>query len=123
MTPIFELLILDDERVHADMTAEVLTMYFPHARVRVAYSGEEAVKLSNERRPGAAIFDLEMPGLGGAGAARALRSMWPDVPPLLIALSGNLSKLDTLRREGPFNHLLSKPVDVPTLVKLLGGQV
>lgn len=115
----FELLVLDDEPDVADMMSELLALHFPQATIRVAYSGEAAVKLARERQPSAAVFDLEMVGMGGANAARALRRDWPDVPPLMIALSGNLSKLDALRREGPFNHLLSKPVDMSTLVKLL----
>ncbi|MGJ7614138.1 MULTISPECIES: response regulator [unclassified Variovorax] len=123
MTRIFELLILDDEPEVAGMMSELLAMYFPEASIRVAFSGEEAVKLAKEKRPSVAIFDLEMAGLGGAGAARELRLTWPEVPPLLIALSGNVSKLDALGQEGPFNHLLSKPVDMATLVKLLNGQV
>lgn len=122
MTQLFELLLLDDEPETADMMCELLGMYFPQAEIRVAYNGEDAVKLAKERQPSAAVFDLEMVGMGGANAARELRMAWPDVPPLLIALSGNTSKLEDLRREGPFNHLLSKPVDMPTLVKLLGNR-
>lgn len=123
MTQTFEVLVLDDEPDIANMLSELLGLYFPQAAIRVAYSGEDAVRLSNERRPNVGIFDLEMTGLGGTGAARELRLAWPDVPPLLVALSGNLLKLDALRREGPFNHLLSKPVDMATLVKLLESQV
>lgn len=123
MTQVLEVLILDDEPEAAEMLSELLGLYFPEATIRVAYSGEDAVALGNERKPGVAIFDLEMVGLGGAGAARELRLVWPDVPPLMIALSGNLAKLDALRREGPFNHLLSKPVDMVTLVKLLSSHV
>lgn len=101
------------------MLSELLVLYFPDAAIRVAHRGEDAVKLANERRPRVAIFDLEMVGLGGAGAAKELRLVWPEAPPLLIALSGNVLKLDALRRDGPFNHLLSKPVDMVTLVKLV----
>ena len=119
MTRSLEVLVLDDESDIADMMSELLGLYFPQAAIRVAYSGEDAVKLGKERQPSVAIFDLEMVGLGGAGAARELRRQWPDVPPLLIALSGNLVKLEALRSEGPFNHLLSKPVDMATLVKLV----
>ena len=123
MTHPFELLILDDDRETAEMTSELLGIYFPEAAIRVAFSGEEAVKLSQQKRPVVAVFDLEMAGMGGAAAARELRLVWPEIPPLLIALSGNLLKLDVLRHGGPFNHLLSKPVDIPALVRLVGSQV
>ena len=119
MTQPLEILVLDDERDAADMMCEVLGLYFPQAMIRVAYRGEDALKLGSERRPATAIFDLEMAGMGGESAARALRSTWADLPLVLIALSGNVQRLNALRKEGPFNHLLSKPVDMDTLVKLL----
>lgn len=118
MTQVFEVLILDDEHVAADMMSELLALYFPQAVLRVAYTGEQAVQLSIERRPTAAIFDLEMAGLGGEGAAHAVRSVFQDQPPLLIALSGNIVRLAALRKTGPFDHLLSKPVDIAAVVEL-----
>ena len=63
----FEILILDDEHDAADMMAEVLSLHLPQAAFRVAYTGEDAVQRGIAHRPGAAIFDLEMAGLGGSG--------------------------------------------------------
>jgi CheY-like chemotaxis protein len=123
MKQLLDILVLDDERQVADMTAEVLALYFPGAAIRVAYSGEDAVQSARVRRPTVAIFDLSMAGLGGAGAARVLRSEWPETAPLLIALSGAAERLAELKHDGPFDHLLSKPVDIAALVKLLGGDV
>lgn len=120
MTQVLEVLILDDEHDTADMMSELLALYFPEAVLRVAYTGEQAVQLGLERRPTAAIFDLEMAGLGGEGAANALRSEFHGPPPLLIALSGNVVRLSELRKTGPFDHLLSKPVDIAAVVELLG---
>ena len=116
----FEILVLDNERDAADMMAEVLGLHFPKAVLRVAYTGEEAVQLGIAHRPGAAIFDLEMAGLGGEGAAMALRAV-SQGSLLLIALSGSVSRLAELQKKGPFDHLLSKPVDVAQVVELLCG--
>lgn len=119
MTRATEILVLDDERDAADLLSTVLTLYLPDAVVRVAYTGEEAVAMATKDRPHAAIFDLEMSGLGGEGAARALRAAFPDTRLILIALSGNVLRLAALRTTGTFDYLLSKPVDVDALVELL----
>jgi CheY-like chemotaxis protein len=122
MTRAIEILILDDERDAADLLSEVLTLYLPEAVVRVVYTGEDAVAAATEKRPDAAVLDLEMVGLGGEGAARALRSAFPDSRLLLIALSGNVLRLGALRQTGTFDYLLSKPVDIAALVELLNGR-
>jgi CheY-like chemotaxis protein len=124
MTDAFDVLLLDDQREVADMLAEILAIYFPHALIRVAYTGEQAIEMAVDQRPSVAIFDLEMAGVGGEGAALALRSgVRPQPLPMMIALSGNVLRLAQLREAGPFDHLLSKPVDIATLVKLMTSQV
>ncbi|MGJ7495356.1 response regulator [Variovorax sp. RT4R15] len=123
MTQAFEILVLDDEHDAADMMFSLLTLELQGAVVRVVYTGEDAVAAGTEHRPDAAIFDLEMIGLGGEGAARALRSAYPDSQLLLIALSGNVLRLAALRETGTFDYLLSKPLDVAMVIGLLKGQV
>lgn len=119
MTNPLEVLILDDEHEAADLMAEILAVYFPDAKFQVAYTGEDAVRMSADRQPGIAIMDLEMPGMGGEAAAHALRSTCLDGSLLLVALSGNVLRLAALREKGPFNHLFSKPVDFAAVVDLL----
>lgn len=119
MATVIEILVLDDEHDAADMLAEVLTFQFEHARVRVAYTGEDAVELGTACRPDVAIFDLEMGGLDGEEAARALRAAHPGSALLLIALSGNILRLAELRSKATFDHLLSKPVDLMALFRLV----
>lgn len=111
-----EILVLDDEHESAELLASVLGMYLPEASFRVVYSGEDALQAALERLPSVGIFDLEMPGLAGEGAARALRENNPNGQLTLIAISGNLPRLAKLKNDGPFDHVISKPVDVKSLV-------
>jgi CheY-like chemotaxis protein len=119
MTDKFDILILDDHRDSADLLAYVLTDYFPKASVRVVYSGEAAVAAATDRSPDVAIFDLEMPGLGGEAAARLIRGSVRANPGSLVAISGNVMRLESLRSEGPFDHLMTKPIDMHKMVSLL----
>ena len=117
-----EILVLDDERDAADLLSAVLSLRLQGASIRVAYTGKDAVAASTQRRPDAAILDLEMGGLDGEGVARALRSAFPDSGLLLIAVSGDTLRLAALRQTGIFDYLLSKPVDVAGLIEMLEGK-
>ena len=78
--------------------AEVLGLHLPQAAFRVAHTGEDAVRPGIAHKPSAAIFDLEMEGLGGEGAAIALRAT-SQGSLLFIALSGSVSRLAELRKK------------------------
>ena len=91
-----KILIVDDEQVVADLLSSVLSLHFPEALIRAVYGGEEAIVDAVGERPDAAIFDLDMSGMDGEEAATALRDLFKDAPPQLIALSGNLARLGTV---------------------------
>lgn len=115
------ILVVDDETDTADLLGMILGMRLPGADVRVAYGGQAALELVRHAPPRAAVLDLEMPDVDGEAVALALRKAAADTPPLLIALSGNIRRLAALPQEGPFDHHMSKPVDVEALVRLLAG--
>lgn len=115
------ILVVDDETDTADVLGAILGMHFPGAEIRVAYRGETALDLVNRHPPQVAVLDLEMPGMDGEELARTLRSTFADNPPLIIALSGNVRRLSTLEATGIFDRCMSKPTDVASLVRLIGG--
>lgn len=117
------ILIVDDERDSADILGMLLEMHFPEATVVVAYGGQAAVDQVTSHRPVAAVLDLEMPGMNGEALAQALRRMFLERPPLLIALSGNVLRLSQIQGNGVFDHHLSKPVDTDAVVRLLARQL
>jgi CheY-like chemotaxis protein len=113
------ILVVDDETDSADLLGMILGMHLPQAVVRVAYGGQAALDAATQQRPDAAVLDLEMPGLDGEKLAMALKTSFPDATPLLIALSGNVSRIAAIRGKGLFDHHMSKPADIGGLVRLL----
>jgi CheY-like chemotaxis protein len=97
------ILVVDDETDSADLLGTILEMFLPQAVVQVVYGGHAALEAAQQRRPDAAVLDLEMPELDGEKLAMALRTSFPDAAPLLIALSGNVSRLATVRGTGAFD--------------------
>lgn len=118
MSPV--ILVVDDETDTADLLGMILGMHFPGAKVCVAYGGQSALDLVEHQPLRAAVLDLEMPGFDGPELAAALREKFADSPPVLIALSGNVKRLSNLKGSELFDHLMSKPTDVDSLLKVIG---
>ena len=116
--PTRHLLVVDDEADSADALAALLRLVLPHWDVAVAYGGSAAVECGRCGPLEAIVLDIEMPGLDGFGAAAALRAATQGTLPVLIAVSGNPSKVVAALASGVFDHALRKPIDVAQLKAL-----
>jgi len=113
------LLVVDDYRDNAEAIAELLRGA-PHvASVDVGFDGVQAVHLAAGHRPDVAILDIEMPRLSGVDAACAIKARMPAGGPLLIAMTGNADSALAAAASGVFDHVLQKPVDWPTLFRIV----
>lgn len=112
------LLVVDDEKQASTLLKLILETELPGCTVECAHNGLEAVAAADVMRPDAVIMDLEMPELDGERAAKLI-AKHQSQPPLLIALSGNIHRLEKMRIGEPFAHLLSKPLDVEELLAAL----
>jgi PAS domain S-box-containing protein len=112
-------LIVDDNEDAADLLSMVL-----EARgfvTRVAADGPSALRVASEFKPTTALLDIGLPVMDGFELARRLRAM-PELAPLrLIAVTGYGQDTDRQRsRDAGFDHHLVKPIDIRTVVELLG---
>lgn len=117
------ILIADNDPDSADALGLIVGMLFPQSTVVVSHGGQEALDIASRQRPDVALLDMEMPEVSGEALARALRAMFPDQAPLLIALSGNTVLLELASSNGIFDQFLSKPIDVPTLMRFVGKRL
>lgn len=113
------ILVVDDERQSADLLKLILESEDRERTVAVAYDGQQAVAMARAHRPDIVIMDLEMPLMDGEDAASVIASAYRFNAPLLIALSGNVLRLNALETSGPFQHRLRKPLDFDALMPLL----
>lgn len=79
--------------------------------------------IASRQRPDVGLLDMEMPEVSGEALARALRTMFPDKAPLLIALSGNTALLELACSNGIFDQSVCKPIDIPSLMRLVGKRL
>lgn len=110
-----KVLVVDDERDLADMTAALLDAH--GLDVLVAYSARDALILLQDHKDIDAVFsDVIMPGMTGAELAKLIDEIYPSIKVVLAsgyALPGLISDFQN-------SYLYtSKPYTIDTVLKLL----
>jgi DNA-binding response OmpR family regulator len=89
--------------------------------VRIAYDGEEAVRVAESFRPEIILLDLGLPRMDGYEATRRIRQQADGAEVLIIAMTGRSQEADRERSaEATLDGHLVKPVDPRRLGKLIG---
>jgi DNA-binding NtrC family response regulator len=83
-----------------------------------ANSGVEAVSVAARESFDVVLMDIKMPGMDGVEAFKAMKASNPDIRVILMTAYTAEDRIGEARREGVL-QVLSKPVDVPTLLQLL----
>jgi CheY-like chemotaxis protein len=87
--------------------------------VECADDGLAGIDLLNRVKPDIGIVDIGLPGIDGFEVARRLRA-GSGRAPYLIALTGYGQPADVERaREAGFDRLITKPVDMAALRRIL----
>jgi DNA-binding NtrC family response regulator len=116
------ILIVDDEQDFV----EILSLRLTDAghRVRVAYSGKEALSVLAETEPEAlpdidvVILDIKMPGMDGIETLKQIKANYPVVEVILLTGHGAVDTAIKGLKSGAFDYFL-KPADFEDLtVKL-----
>ncbi len=89
-------------------------------QVLTADDGESAVRLIESARPGIALVDLGLPVMSGYEVARSVRRSFGTADIFLVALTGYGQQQDREKvLEAGFDQHLVKPIDAPSLIKIL----
>jgi len=85
------ILLVDDIRDHAVNYEAALTRH--GFSVRVATTGEEALRVAREALPDCAVIDLRLPDMSGWDLCREIRKPQSGDPPPIIVLTPEVSKM------------------------------
>ena len=112
------ILVVDDNRDAGDSLAMILDAL--GSEVRVARDGPEAIAMFRAYSPSLVFLDIGMPRMDGYEVARTLRSLYPEHPATIVALTGwGQDKDRELARTAGFDYHLVKPAEIGALQALL----
>ena len=77
--------VADDQPLFRSAARSVLGATSDFELVGEASSGEEAVALVDSLRPDLVLIDINMPGIGGIEAARAIAAAHPETMTILVS--------------------------------------
>ena len=114
------ILVVDDNRDAADSLCQLLSAR--GAQAQAVYGGHAAIEAFAHTRPDAIVLDIGMPDMDGYEVARRIRREEGAGAIRIVALSGWGQHADRQRsRESGFDHHLTKPAELHSLVSFLTG--
>jgi PAS domain S-box-containing protein len=115
LTPNARILYVEDNPANVSFMPDLLGN-FHELELVVARSAEEGIDIARSTLPTIIIMDINLPGMSGVDALRALRD-WPETSKIpVIALTAAATRRDRERGEAAgFFRYLTKPVNVSEL--------
>jgi len=110
------IVIVEDDKQHADLLVEYIAVLYPDIKVYVAYNGFEAGTMIQGFQPNLIFLDLVMPDIDGFTVCKQIKAnkMTKNIP--VIAMSGysDQETIDKILKAGA-SHFLVKPIKLSAL--------
>ena len=105
------ILIVEDNEKNLKLTRDLLR--FHGFETIEARSAEDGITLARERRPRLVLMDIQLPGMDGVSALRALRDDAATSSIPVVALTASVMKEDRERFDkAGFDGFITKPISV-----------
>jgi DNA-binding NtrC family response regulator len=115
MEPLRVLFVDDEEEL---VSAVVERLELRGVEAVGSTSGEEALRLIEDRQFDVVVLDVKMPGLGGLDVIRRIKARLPDLEVVLLSGHGSAESVEEGMQLGAFDYL-QKPIDIDVLLGLL----
>ncbi|SEG86326.1 PAS domain-containing hybrid sensor histidine kinase/response regulator [Marinobacterium lutimaris] len=109
-------LLVEDNSINALIARRMLERL--GLKVSHCKNGEDAIRLSSERRFNLILMDIEMPGLNGYETSRKIREQDNRTPIIALTAHDEAECLANVHEAG-MNDLLGKPLDITPLQECL----
>ena len=120
--PDARILVVDDNELNLEVLASLLEC--TRAKVDVAVSGEECLKMFDKNRYNIVLLDQMMPGMDGISTLMALQAEYDmkNIPVIAVTADAVIGAREYYISKG-FDDYLSKPVDAQTLEHMLANHL
>ena len=109
-------LLVDDEKDFVEMLG--LRLQEVGEQVTPAYSGQECLKILEQKEIDVVILDILMPGMDGIATLREIKSRFPLVEVIMLTGHGSTESAVEGMKRGAFDYLL-KPAQFESLTTKL----
>ncbi len=100
------LLLADDHRHAREGMRTIVSALKEFVIVGEAASGEEALRMTEELAPDMILMDINMPGMGGLEAVKAIKASFPAVKIVMVTVSDDVAHLFEAIKKGAQGYLL-----------------
>ena len=105
------ILIVEDNEKNLKLVRDVLEVK-GFATIE-AGTGEDGIKLAASRKPDLILMDIQLPGISGIEALKALRADPKTAPIPVVAVTASVMQQDRkLITEAGFDGYVSKPINI-----------
>jgi len=112
------ILVVDDERDHADGIAEALDK--SGVKAIAVYSGEDALEIVRNQQVAVVVTDLKLEGdINGLAILEEAKKTNPQTEVILITAYATIDTCKEAMRRGAYDYLV-KPIDIDQLRSLVG---
>jgi len=112
-----DLLVVEDDPDAAEALGEILRVNGHD--VRIAFNGEQGLRMLEERAPEAALLDIEMPILDGPGMVATMFVRDAGLERVPIVLLSGVQDLPAVAAQVGTPYFLCKPYTFETLRRML----
>ncbi len=116
------ILIIDDNRLNLKLFRTILTS--AGYMVMEAENAEDGLLLIKGRQPDLVLMDIQLPGMDGLAATRAIRSD-PEIKdiPVIAVTSYAMQDDEKKAKEAGCNDYISKPIDQKSFLKTINQYI
>ena len=105
------ILIIEDNEKNLKLVRDVLQV--KGFSTIEAGSAEDGIKLAAERKPDLILMDIQLPGMNGIDALKALRADKETASIPIVAVTASVMQQDrTLIMEAGFDGYIGKPINI-----------
>src|SRR5512139_754366 len=112
----FNILVVDDEKAFALLVSQILRD--EGYRVKLASSGEEAMKILDTYEPDLIISDIKMPGMDGIALMEKVKEKYPDTDFIMITAFAAVETAVAAMKRGALDYI-AKPLKEPEEIRQL----
>jgi CheY-like chemotaxis protein/predicted regulator of Ras-like GTPase activity (Roadblock/LC7/MglB family) len=111
-------LIVDDDASNAIMIRDILQVLGDDYVFEIAYNGDEALALVEERSYDLVITDYFMPGLSGMNLIDKIRNIYPNTKIILMTAEGS-KMLEKVAKYRNVDHYITKPFSLKKIREIV----